>query len=289
MAKNLLETGDTSQAVTAQGDGSLYAGLASIGCCVLSSGNKMAAEVQSNNIIRIADGSALMYGRHVRIGVGDDQTVTINNGELGFNRKDLIVLRYKRETSGKESVVLEVIQGTNTSGTPSAPDYNKGDVLLGDTEVDFPLYSVVLEGANIVNVTAEYTRVLTTEELLKRLQTAEENIKALIEADDWKNAGSAKGNAVSNAITIKPTDKVREIYVLVGVAGGVYIGIQLPTIAMSTGKYLRFANQWNSNNDGLISIMARKTSDGAVQVYLASAYTEKTDISTTAIWYLYWR
>ncbi len=148
-----LETGDTGRAVTADSDGSLYSGLFGVENYVMYTGNKFKAEIQSNNKIKINDGSAIMNGRHVRIPSGDSELVTINNGSQGMNRIDLIVFRYKKELTGMESVDLVVIQGEETANVAKTPNYIQGSILTGAAQADFPLYSVELKGINIVKIT----------------------------------------------------------------------------------------------------------------------------------------
>ena len=114
---NYLDTGDTGRAVSAESDGALFAGIFGSAKYVLENGSQFKAEVQSNNIVKIFDGDAVMYGRHVRIPANDSALVTINNGHSGTNRIDLIVFRYTKDSTGKETVDLAVIQGEDSAGT----------------------------------------------------------------------------------------------------------------------------------------------------------------------------
>lgn len=148
-----LETGDTGRAVTADSDGALYSGIFGLENYVVYTGNKFKAEIQSNNKIKINDGSAIMNGRHIRIPSGDSELVTINNGSQGKNRIDIIVFRYKKELTGMESANLVVIQGEETTSVAKTPNHIKGSILTGAAQADFPLYSVELKGINIVEIT----------------------------------------------------------------------------------------------------------------------------------------
>ena len=152
MATNYLDTGDTGRAVSAESDGALFAGIFGSAKYVLENGSQLKAEVQSNNIVKISDGDAVMYGRHVRIPANDSALVTINNGHSGTNRIDLIVFRYTKDSTGKETVDLVVIQGEDSTGTATAPTAVDGNILTGAMQSDFPLYSVELNGINIVKV-----------------------------------------------------------------------------------------------------------------------------------------
>lgn len=153
---NYLDTGDTGRAVSAESDGALFAGIFGSAKYVLENGSQFRAEVQSNNIVKISDGDAVMYGRHVRIPANDSALVTINNGHSGTNRIDLIVFRYTKDSTGKETVDLAVIQGEDSTGTAAAPATIDGDILTGAMQADFPLYRVELNGLNIVSVTAMF-------------------------------------------------------------------------------------------------------------------------------------
>lgn len=156
MATNYLETGDTGRAIGVESDGALYAGIFGSSKYVLENGSQFKAEVQSNNIVKISDGDAVMYGRHVRIPANDSALVTINNGHSGTNRIDLIVFRYTKDSTGKETVDLTVVQGEDSTGTAAAPATIDGDILAGAMQADFPLYRVELNGINIVSVTAMF-------------------------------------------------------------------------------------------------------------------------------------
>lgn len=153
---NYLDTGDTGRAVSAESDGALLAGIFGSAKYVLENGSQFKTEVQSNNIVKISDGDAVMYGRHVRIPANDSALVTINNGHSGTNRIDLIVFRYTKDSTGKETVDLAVIQGEDSTGTATAPATIDGDILTGAMQADFPLYRVELNGLNIVSVTAMF-------------------------------------------------------------------------------------------------------------------------------------
>ena len=164
-----LNTGDTGRAVSPTADGSLYSKIFGSGCYVLSGGNELKAEIQSNNLIKIYDGDLIMQGRHSYIPASDSDNVTINNGSQGMNRKDLIVARYTKDSTGVEDVTLQVVQGTATSGTATAPGYTDGDILKGATAKDFPLYEVSLTGINITEIKKLFKVLGTNEDSSNKL------------------------------------------------------------------------------------------------------------------------
>lgn len=146
-------TGKTGvEHVTAADDRALHAATFGTGNYVLDVGSKFEAKVETSNNIVISDGELMMNGTHARIRYGETETVVIENGTTGYNRIDLIVARYKKQ-SGLESVELAVIKGETTSGTPEAPSCTEGNILEGAELAEMPLYAVKLEGVNIVSIT----------------------------------------------------------------------------------------------------------------------------------------
>lgn len=176
MATNYLDTGDTGRAVSAESDGALFAGIFGSAKYVLENGSQFKAEVQSNNIVKISDGDAVMYGRHVRIPANDSALVTINNGHSGTNRIDLIVFRYTKDSTGKETVDLVVIQGEDSTGTATAPTVVDGNILTGAMQSDFPLYTVELNGINIVKVNPLFNVIGNISKLKEELTELNRNL-----------------------------------------------------------------------------------------------------------------
>lgn len=176
MATNYLDTGDTGRAVSAESDGALFAGIFGSAKYVLENGSQFKAEVQSNNIVKISDGDAVMYGRHVRIPANDSALVTVNNGHSGTNRIDLIVFRYTKDSTGKETVDLVVIQGEDSTGTATAPTAVDGNILTGAMQSDFPLYTVELNGINIVKVNPLFNVIGNISKLKEELTESNSNL-----------------------------------------------------------------------------------------------------------------
>lgn len=210
MATNYLDTGDTGRAVSAESDGALFAGIFGAEKYVLENGSQLKAEVQSNNIVKISDGDAVMYGRHVRIPANDSALVTINNGHSGTNRIDLIVFRYTKDSTGKETVDLVVIQGEDSTGTPTAPTAVNGNILTGAMKSDFPLYSVELNGINIVKVNPLFNVIgnisKLTEDLTKLNSKMTETIKEIKLVSKTCTATGTTGELGSYYGTINLTD-----------------------------------------------------------------------------------
>ena len=211
MATNYLDTGDTGRAVSSESDGALFAGIFGSAKYVLENGSQFKAEVQSNNIVKISDGDAVMYGRHVRIPANDSALVTINNGHSGTNRVDLIVFRYTKDSTGKETVDLVVIQGEDSTGTATAPTAVDGNILTGAMQSDFPLYSVELNGINIVKVNPLFN-------VIGNISKLKEELTELNSKTKWKLFGMTTG---VKGINIKElVDSGKDIRVVVAAQYG---------------------------------------------------------------------
>lgn len=178
MANLHLVTGYAGQAhVTSVDQGSMHVNVFGTGECVIGRGNQFAATVISNNAIRIADGELIMKGRQVRLDKGSHVDLTIENGEQGYNRNDLIVARYTKDANTSiEQVNLVVIKGTAVASTETAsdPEYTTGDIISGTATLhDMPLYRVPLTGLNVGELECLFTTKMTIDGRLN--QKADKN------------------------------------------------------------------------------------------------------------------
>lgn len=118
-----------------------------IGDTILPIGQRLHAEMTGPNNLHIYNGAAIMGGVEFRVEPGTYDDVSIDNGAQGMNRIDLVCARYQKDGStGVESMTWEVVKGTPSSGTPTAPSYTTGDIIEGATDVYFPMYRVTLAG-----------------------------------------------------------------------------------------------------------------------------------------------
>lgn len=140
--------------ITSADQGAYNMGTFGEGEYVLDRGNKFEATVVTNNSISIADGEAMMQGRFIMLAPGTTETVSIDNGSQGMNRKDLICLHYEKDSgTGVESVSFVVKKGTESSSTPSDPSYTTGDITDGtDLVNETPLYRVNISGLTITSL-----------------------------------------------------------------------------------------------------------------------------------------
>ena len=193
--------------VTAEQDRDVNEGIFDTGSFVLKTGSQLAAELVSNNEIKIRDGVLVIQGCTAVIKKNTYDPVTIANGSQGMKRIDLIVARYnKNEETKIEEVMLKVIQGTPNASTAAVPTYKTGDIQSGDLVADMPLYKVTLDGLNVTSVDKMFTVIPTLPELSSNLKTATAD-------SGWKY--------MTNANNLSEKLKFRKIGHMVFVAGSI--------------------------------------------------------------------
>ena len=139
--------------ITSQHDRQLHQGIFGDGAYILNTGRMLEPEVQSSNKIHIKDGALMFQGALFTVKVGTYDEVTINNGNQGMKRKDLIVARYTYDSSDNiEAGEWAVIQGTPASNNPVLPGAESGDIQMGDSVVECPVFVVNLDGINVTGV-----------------------------------------------------------------------------------------------------------------------------------------
>lgn len=144
--------------ITPLQDSMWHRGMAGIDSCVFNFFENFAAEVSSNNSVKIRSGIGMIQGRYFCVEPSTYDEVTIANGTQGEKRKDLIVCRWTVDEEQKvQSGDWVVIQGTPTTGTPAAPSYTAGDLDAGDLIADMPFYEVTLDGINVTGVAQKFT------------------------------------------------------------------------------------------------------------------------------------
>lgn len=156
--------------VTSEQDRDVNIGVVGEGSYVLRTGMQLAAEVSSNNEIKIRDGVLMHQGCTASIKKNTYDSLTITNGSQGMKRVDLIVARYeKNKDNGIESLDLKVIQGTPAESNPAAPQYTEGDIQAGDYVADMPMYQVIIEGLNITEVKKMFEVIGSNKDLTEKL------------------------------------------------------------------------------------------------------------------------
>ena len=156
--------------VTSEQDRDVNIGVVGEGSYVLQTGMQLAAEVSSNNEIKIRDGVLMHQGCTASIKKNTYDSLTITNGSQGMKRVDLIVARYeKNQDNGIESLDLKVIQGTPAESNPAAPQYTEGDIQAGDYVADMPMYQVIIDGLNITEVKKMFKVIGSNKDLTEKL------------------------------------------------------------------------------------------------------------------------
>lgn len=139
--------------ITAQQDRQKHQGIWGDGAYILATGNQLEPEVQSSNKILIKDGALMFQGALFSVKVGTTDEITINNGNQGMQRKDLVVARYTYDSSRNiESAEWVVIQGTPAVSNPVTPSGTSGDIQAGNSTVDCPVIIITLDGINVTGV-----------------------------------------------------------------------------------------------------------------------------------------
>lgn len=156
--------------VTSEQDRDVNIGVVGEGSYVLKTGMQLAAEVSSNNEIKIRDGVLMHQGCTASIKKNTYDSLIITNGSQGMKRVDLIVARYEKNQDNRiESLDLKVIQGTPAESNPAAPQYTKGDIQAGDYVADMPMYQVIIDGLNITEVKKMFKVIGSNKDLSEQL------------------------------------------------------------------------------------------------------------------------
>ena len=171
--------------VTSEQDRDVNIGVVGEESYVLQTGMQLAAEVSSNNEIKIRDGVLMHQGCTASIKKNTYDSLTIINGSQGMKRIDLIVARHeKNQDNGIESLDLKVIQGTPAESTPTVPEYTEGDIQAGDYVADMPMYQVIIDGLNITEVKKVFEVAPGIDALKKEIAELNSNIKILNSKND---------------------------------------------------------------------------------------------------------
>lgn len=196
--------------IQSKDQGSFNAAFFGDGQFVMEVGNEFEGSIIDNNTVRILDGDLLMYGRHVRIEPNTYEDLTITTGTAGKNRIDLIVMQYEKDaSSGTESAFLQVIKGTESEGTPTAPEFTNGNILEGATINQMPLYKVLVEGVVLSSVTALFRTQPTYEQLAahyeQEFQEACESYLGSLNILDTKEEieANTQANQLAGALGVK--------------------------------------------------------------------------------------
>lgn len=264
---------------------------------VFDRGNKLAANIESNNLIRVLDGDIYIQGRHVRLNEDKYVDLIIDNGEQGMQRNDLIVARYTKDSmTGVEEVNLVVIKGTSAASDPADPEYTEGDILGGALLHDMPLYRVPLDGLNVGELVPLFETFGNTIPALVAL------INALYTAVSGKAASSHKHGAGDITSGILPVARggtgVSSLDALAAKIPGAKIDLLwtnasptstfgAQTISMNLSEYTIFiVEAYNPSYSSHVAVKGHETITHANNIpysNMANGYTRKVTFSDSGI------
>lgn len=170
-------TGRTGEPhVYAADDAEIYKLFLGDGDFLLTTGNRLRAEMNGVNQVRVYDGSLMMQGRLAKIRPSDGyDTLDLDVGVTGYKRVDLIVAEYNQTTETHteeiegevvtitdilESIELKVIKGTPNQNNYVEPTITTGNIDQGQTH-QMKLWAVRLDGINFDSI-IDYRVVLDT-------------------------------------------------------------------------------------------------------------------------------
>lgn len=270
--------------ITAQQDRDVNIGIFGASAKILKGvGSEMAATVISANEVEIADGALVAEGCTAEIQYGTTESMTIENGEQGMLRVDLIVARYtKTAGTGVESMELAVIKGTSAASNPAVPSYNTGTIADGDSPVDFPIYKVNLDGISITSVDALVDTVNIPDLISDSIS------EALNSAMRWKIfGGTPNNNYVQGQTFVTVPASAKEVYVIVYIkwtsGEKVMVDFHIPIEPYAFGTPESFAQHvkfYGTNHDGYVCIEAR-TNNGTNFMRLYEARNGNTDVTAS--------
>lgn len=178
---------------------------------VLEIGQQMKATVISNNKVRVADGLVCIGGHIARTVYGDYTDLTIENGESGKNRNDLIIGTFSTTGAGGiDTMQLTVKKGA--AGTAATdPALTQGNLYTGSKLREVPLWRVKIEGLSITKVEQLFEIVPSIPTLKKELESLNGKISDLLKdaimvktytKDNISISGKTYASAIVNAPVI---------------------------------------------------------------------------------------
>ena len=152
MATEIIDGVGPQNHVTSDQVGLAQEGTIGAGAIILPVGQQLGYDIVSNNQVNIKDGVYLIQGKRGWIRPGTVEQCTIDTGNNGQYRNDLICVKYTKNAQSKvEEFSVEVVKGTpGAAGTD--PTYTTGDINDGALENYAPIYRVRLNGINIIGV-----------------------------------------------------------------------------------------------------------------------------------------
>ena len=149
MGANIITGYTGTRHITPAMDASVYRSAFGADDYVLSDGNHLEASMPDINSFQVMDGLASMQGHMIQV---TQETLAVSTCATGYERIDLVVLRYNHDSGSLvDSAELVIIEGTavQSGNTPVEPSYNTGNIDSGAAVVDMPLYRIDLAGSTV--------------------------------------------------------------------------------------------------------------------------------------------
>lgn len=149
MGANIITGYTGTRHITPAMDASVYRSAFGADDYVLSDGNHLEASMPDINSFQVMDGLASMQGHMIQV---TQETLAVSTCATGYERIDLVVLRYNHDSGSLvDSASLVIIEGTavQSGNTPVVPSYNTGVIDSGASVVDMPLYEIDLAGSTV--------------------------------------------------------------------------------------------------------------------------------------------
>lgn len=242
-----LMTGATGeQNIEAADDRECLAGITGLDSYVLPTGSKLKATLVDANTVTIGTGAGSLQGSRFRCST--TTTVNIKSGTQGQFRRDVIGLRFYRETSGREGLEFQVLTGepAASEGAATDPAYTVGDLLKGDAEAFMPLYRVKLSGINAADPEPMFS-------VLTPLATLGDSV-SLYDTTNWSVV------RVGMIVLVKATEIITE--------ADSWATLKCP---YTVPEELRPKKTWQApmtvGNGGSTTRMLRVTATGAIEVF----------------------
>ena len=192
----------------------LLSGTIGEGRYVLGTQNKMAASMQTANKVRIQTGDLVMDGRYITNEAYQD--LTVDSGQSGYKRNDLVGVPYTRASGSDadhavETVSLVVKKGTQTTGTATDPSYTAGDISAGDASAFYPLWRLPINGLTVGTPVKLFEEAQTVSDL-------RDSISRVVEFEDvdvltGQTVAARSTAAGSVDVTVPPGKQIAGVYV----------------------------------------------------------------------------
>lgn len=212
-------TGRTGiQHVKAIDDAEIYRTLLGDGDFVLSTGQKLNAQMSGTSQVNIQNGTAIMQGRQCKIRPSEGyNAVSIDNGVSGYKRWDVICIEYTID-DGIESADLIVVKGANSTSwvEPTVP-YINGNIDSGETH-RMKLWGVKLDGINFDSL-VDYRTILDTSPvntILDSMTAIEDQIEARIASLELLGRSVPQYTVTAHDVTFEYSSSLRRCRAIFG-------------------------------------------------------------------------